>query len=143
VLDTNPEPPPSPGQKADGENGTGTATGDTGTARGIKGYGTILAVTADSITIQVESSAPDQPAQIQAAITGDTTFVDHGATLPSRPALAAGDHVAFGALRTAAGYDLGVLETNPEPPPPAGQTAESGAARGSRAAAGTCVATGS
>jgi hypothetical protein len=116
VLDANPPPAPSPGQKVGGENGTGAApTVDNGSAQGIKGPGTIVAVNGDSVTIHLDTPQPGQPAQVDAAITADTVFLDHGAKVATRPALANGDHVLFGAQNVGSGYDLLLLEINPDP----------------------------
>jgi hypothetical protein len=40
--------------------------------------------------------------------------VDHGSKLAARPALAPGDHVLFGAQTVGSGYDLLLLEINPD-----------------------------
>jgi hypothetical protein len=115
VLETNPSAAAAPGQKVVGENGTGAAsTDDRGSAQGVKGPGTIVAVNGDSVTLHLDAPAPGPPAQIDAAITADTVFVDHGSKLAARPTLATGDHVLFGAQMVGSGYNLLLLEINPD-----------------------------
>ena len=82
------------------------------THEGVKGLGSIVAVTDQSVTLHVDSPRPDQPSELTAVVTAGTEWVDAGGTA-GRPALAAGDRVAFAVEPTESGYRLLVLETRP------------------------------
>jgi hypothetical protein len=113
---------------------TTAASGTSGEQRGVKGYGTVAALAGDSVTIHLDDPASEQPEEVVATITPDTTFLDHG-TAASRPTLTVGEHVVFGALAVDAGYNLLLLETNPDPAPPPPAKQNNAAIAGAKASA--------
>jgi hypothetical protein len=87
----------------------------------LKATGTITAVNGDTISVAVEESQVPM-ANVTATIAADATYVDAGQPATTRPTLAIGDHVAFGAVEQPDGsYTIDTLEAHA---PDAGQDAE-------------------
>jgi hypothetical protein len=83
----------------------------------VKGFGSIVSATDESVTITLEEPGPDDPSQIAATLSPDAEFVDGNQGVDIRPALNAGDRVAFGAKKAEDGsYQLIFLAVNvPDP----------------------------
>jgi hypothetical protein len=80
---------------------------------GVKGYGTVTAVSDMSIAVTLEDQGVGLPAEVSAAFTDTTSFYDAGTELPARPDVNAGDRVAFAAVVNASGgYDLLLLDVH-------------------------------
>ena len=87
------------------------------TGRGVKGFGSIVSATDESVTITLAEPGRDDPSQIAATLSPDAEFVDGNQGVDIRPALNAGDRVAFGATKAIDGsYQLIFLAVNvPDP----------------------------
>jgi hypothetical protein len=84
---------------------------------GIKGYGTVTAVSDTSITVTLEEQIPGGPADATAAFTDKTLFYDGDAQVIDRPAVNVGDRVAFAAVVDGTGgYNLLLLQAHPAVP---------------------------
>jgi hypothetical protein len=134
LLDTKP-PTPDTGQSAAQKASPSGASGTSDTLRGFKGLGTLVAVTDSSVTIHPAELQAAEPAELTATITSSTEFVDQGNALSARPALTAGEEVAFAAQVGDSGYTLVVLETNPVTAPDPSRAAAAQAAAAEKAAA--------
>ncbi len=103
-------------------NAPSATGGETAVTRldGIKGYGTVAAVTDAAITVTPDEPIPDIPADVTAAVTDKTSFYDGDSEVTERPAVAAGDRVAFAAVVDGnGGYNLLLLQVNAPIPDPA------------------------
>jgi hypothetical protein len=85
----------------------------------MKATGTITAVDGDTLAVALQAASIDV-ADLTATLTADTQYRDAGQPTATRPALAVGEAVAFGAIAQPDGsYLVGVLETHsPEPVAP-------------------------
>jgi hypothetical protein len=81
---------------------------------GVKGFGTVTAVSDTSITVTLEDQGAGVPAEVSAGFTDTTSFYDAAAELPARPDVNAGDRVAFAVVvNFTGGYDLLLLDVHP------------------------------
>jgi hypothetical protein len=106
---------------------------------GVKGYGTVTAVDDTSITVNMQEPPPGVPADVTAAFTATTSFYDGSTEVTARPAVNAGDTVAFAAVvNDTGGYDLLLLDVHfvaPEAPASDVTTAKSEVTDAEKAAA--------
>jgi len=115
-------PPPAPvagdaggSAKSAAASAAGAPTADALAGReGVKGFGTVVAMTDASITVTVLEPAPDQPPELTAAFTGETLLYDGEAVVTARRTPSPGDRVGFAAARNGGGgYDLLLLQVHP------------------------------
>jgi Domain of unknown function (DUF5666) len=126
TLTPPPRPNVAPSQPTDADRAKAAAARtDTEPAvdgfTGVKGYGTVTAVTDSSITVTLAEPAPGLPAEVTAAFTPQTEFYDGGTQATDRPAVNTGDQVGLAAVvNDTGGYDLLLLDAHPpaQPAPP-------------------------
>jgi len=84
---------------------------------GVKGYGTVTAVSDTSVSVTLGESPPGAPPEVTAAFTTKTSFYDGDTEVTDRPAVAVGDPVAIAAVVNASGgYDLILFDAHPAAP---------------------------
>jgi hypothetical protein len=77
---------------------------------GIKGFGTVSSVSDASLTVTPEEQIPGWPSDVSATFTNTTLFYDGETEVTGRPAVTAGDQVAFAAVvKDSGGYGLLLL----------------------------------
>ena len=112
------QPSPDDARKAAAAAATGAATYSTPTGQtGVKGYGTVTAVSDTVISVTLAEVPPGAPADVTAAFTDKTTFYDAATEVTDRPAVAVGDAVGLAAVvNDSGGYDLLLLDVHPTAP---------------------------
>ncbi len=78
----------------------------------LKATGRVTAVNGDTISVSIET-ASTEITDVTATISPDASYLDSGATSATRPSLAVGDRIAFGAVEHPDGlYVIDILETH-------------------------------
>jgi hypothetical protein len=107
--------------------------GASGVAQGVKGQGTVTAIDANSVSIKVLAPGRGSPDSITASFTSQTKYVKGDVPVTTRPTVAVGDTVVFGATRaTATGpFQLDLFGTPAPADQPGARVPSAGTASGS------------